>query len=378
MQACINLIKSFIGLGMMTQPYFFAQSGYALASFIIVLMGILTYYTCDLAFKVSDESDEAYIDTLGKVGKSIYQTLVFILQCGICIAYIIFFTKFFQTVFAGNEIMSSKIVSAFISCAMISPFVFVKDMSGLSKTSAISTSLIFFAILSIAFYDMGKIATTGVHHNIKPFNFENLGSTIGVLVLAFEAIGSVTIVRDSMNHPQKFDKLFKAVLSLMVTLLVSFAVLNCLTWGAKIHPILILGLEKYNSSFLIIQSLFVIAVILSFPLQYFAGMYYIESSEFYKKKMNEDSKFDLKIRILVILGIFGIAFIVPTFTSFINLIGSACAASLQLVFPIISYHNTFGGEISKKRTCFHGVIVFLAIGASLFGFSHSLIDMIKA
>ena len=41
------------------------------------------------------------------------------------------------------------------------------------------------------------------------FDINGLGNSLGILIFAFEAIGNIFIIKDSMKEPAKFNWLFK-------------------------------------------------------------------------------------------------------------------------------------------------------------------------
>lgn len=66
------------------------------------------------------------------------------------------------------------------------------------------------------------------------------------------------------------------------------------------------------------------------------------------------------IRITITLMICFLAYAIPRFAVFLNIIGAVAGTSLQFVLPIIMYLQTFKHTITKNKK--YRLIVYLVIG----------------
>ena len=89
----------------MAFPFTFSNSGWILATITLILVGLLVYYNFILLFSISENCQEklTYAEMTelyyGKIGLYIVRIFIIIFQIGTCIAYVIFFLKFFNHAF---------------------------------------------------------------------------------------------------------------------------------------------------------------------------------------------------------------------------------------------------------------------------------------
>lgn len=387
-QASINLIKSYVGGGLLALPYIFYQTGYVLSTITLIITGGLVYYSTMLLFElVQDTSNkienvaEVFNRTMGRRSSLFYLFFLATYQFGICVSYAIFFTEFFQIAFNTESDPSSRILYACLSLVVIFPLSMINNFHFFVKFSNIGNILILItliAILQLDFLNIDPEKLSSNEHNLGTFS--TLPSFIGVSIFAFECIGNIFPIKNSMKEPEQFARIFKIVSIIVCVVYIMFSVINCISLGDRINQIILMDLQKIQSFFYIFQTFYAVALILSYPLQFFPLVIIIEDINIINRVIKTNDGYNNKrylVRFFLTLIIFALAFLVPKFASFLNLIGAFAGINLQFVFPIIAYHNTFKLVAPKWKIYLNIFVLILGIICSGFGVYDSIKELSK-
>lgn len=389
LQAAINLFKSYIGGGILALPYIFFKTGYVLSTFALLLTAGLVFYSTMLLLElVHDTSNkpsnvtEVFKRTMGRKATLLYKFFLASYQLGICVSYAIFFTDFFQIAFDTGNMPSSRIIFACFSLSIIFPLSMIDNFHFFVKFSNIGNILIIItliAIIQLDFTHMNKQELEASKHNLGTIT--HLPSFIGVSIFAFECIGNIFPIKNSMKNPEKFKNIFSIVSMIICVIYVLFSVICCISLGSKVNQIILMDLEKIQSFFYIFQAFYAIALILSYPIQFYPLVIIIEDIRLIKRIIIDASgKYNYKrylIRFVLTLVVFALAFAIPKFASFLNFIGAFSGINIQFVFPIIAYHNTFKLIAPKWKIYLNIFVLLLGIVGSGFGVYDSLKELTK-
>jgi len=385
-QASMNLLKSYVGGGILALPYIFFKTGYLLATFAMILTAALVYYSTLLLLELVADSgnkpvnvSEVFNRVLGRKASIIYKFFLGTYQMGICISYAIFFTDFFQVAFGTENIPSMRIIFACFSLVIILPLSMINNFHFFMKFSNIGNLLILITLIAIIQLDFTHLYTKQLNFNEHNFGtFTHLPSFIGVSIFAFECIGNIFPVKNSMKEPEKFKKMFSITSIVVCLVYIVFSVICCVSLGVKINQIILTDLEKIQSFFYIFQTFYAVALILSYPIQFYPLVIILEDNYVINKYITTKGKYNWKryvVRFIVTLIIFVLAFAIPKFASFLNLVGAFAGINLQFVFPIIAYYSVFKLMAPKwKINLNFAVLVFGVIGSG-FGIYDSIKEM---
>lgn len=385
-QASTNLLKSYIGGGILALPYIFFKTGYLLATFAIILTAALVYYSTLLLLElVADNGNkpvnisEVFNRIMGRKASIIYKFFLGTYQMGICVSYAIFFTDFFQIAFGTQNIPSMRIIFACFSLIIILPLSMVNNFHFFVKFSNIGNLLIIITLIAIIQLDFANLYTSELDFNEHNFGtFTHLPSFIGVSIFAFECIGNIFPVKNSMKEPEKFKKIFSITSFGVCLIYIFFSVICCVSLGAKINQIILTDLEKIQSFFYIFQTFYAIALILSYPIQFYPLIIIIEDNFYLRRYITTKGAFNWKrylVRFILTLIIFVLAFAIPKFASFLNLIGAFAGINLQFVFPIIAYYMTFKLVAPKWKIYLNFTVLVFGVIGSGFGIYDSIKEM---
>jgi proton-coupled amino acid transporter len=120
-----------------------------------------------------------------------------------------------------------------------------------------------------------------------------------------------------------------------------FASLGVLAMGSSVDEIVLFSLPNGRADVKFFQILYAVALALTYPLQILPAFNIMENSEIIKKFIQPQQD-NWKMRrflfrtCVTIVNCF-IAFGVPRFAVFLNIIGGICGTSLQFIFPVIIY-----------------------------------------
>ena len=388
LQASINLFKSYVGGGILALPFIFFKTGYLLATFAMILTaGLVFYSTMLLLDLVQDSSNkpvnvgEVFNRTMGRKASIIYKFFLACYQMGVCTSYAIFFTDFFIIAFGTKDLPSTRIVFACFSLMIILPLSLINNFHFFVKFSNVANVLIFITLIAIIQLDFNNLNISDLdsnEHNLGQFT--HLPSFIGVSIFSFECIGNIFPVKNSMKEPEKFKKIFLYISIIVCFTYIFFSVICCISLGNKINQIILMDLEKIQSFFYIFQSFYAIALILSYPIQFYPLVIIMEDvpmlKQFIKKKPGDRINYKrYLIRLVLTLIIFALAFAIPKFASFLNLVGAFAGINLQFVFPIIAYHNTFKMVAPKRKIYLNIAVLCLGVIGSGFGIYDSIKEM---
>lgn len=381
--AGVNLFKSYIGAGILALPYIFFKTGYLLSSAFMLLTAVLVYYSTTLMFELAKTQKQPvsftniFRNSLGNTLTNVYKFFMAVYILGLCVSYTIFFTDFFQIAFNTQNMPSYRIIFACFSLIIIIPLSLVNNFHFFVKFSNMGNALIIatlIAILGLVFSEMtGKDLTK---NETDLANFESLPSFIGVSIFAFECIGNIFPIKNSMQEPQKFGKVFRNISIVTCIIYILFSVFCCLAFGSKINQIILIDLEKVQSFFYLFQAFYAVALILSYPIQFYPLALIVEDIPFVRKFILLNRKNFLK-RNMFRLGLTGIifafGFLIPKFAAFLNLIGAFAGTNIQFVFPILAYQVYFKGKISRRKSALN---VF-CLAAGVIGSCFAIIDSMK-
>ena len=374
-------------MGILGLPLGFYQSGYILSSFIVLAINSLVFYTTCLMLEITKEFQkpeitfgDVYNLSLGRKAVNSFKFFLFCFQTGICVCFVIFFTKFFETAFGAADVIQNRIIFLLLSLVLIIPMTMINTYHFFYKWSRWANVFILATLSTVIVYNFQQLPE-GFPKNKKDFaRFDKLPSFMGIAVFSFECVGHILPVRNSMREPEKFKKIF-FIISFLVTLLyIFFGTLCCLALGNKIDQIILMGIEKEASYFIYFQAFYALALILTYPLQIYPVVMVLEMNRWVKPFINKNPKNKLRKylpRFGLTAVIFFIAFLVPKFSTFLNFVGSFSGTALQFVFPILAYQIFYKQTVSRTKTIINYGLMIIGVVAGIFATVDSISEMAK-
>jgi len=165
---------------------------------------------------------------------------------------------------------SSRYLYLLLSSFIIMPLIMINNFHFFVKWSKIAnilTILVLFGIMEFALETVITEPNAENEHNYA--HFLNLAGFLGIAIYSFEAIGTMFYVRQSMKEPEKFPKIFMIISIVVASIAVIFSTLCSLALGKELKQIVLLGLEKKRSYFLLLSALYAVNMIFSYPVQFY-------------------------------------------------------------------------------------------------------------
>lgn len=197
----INMVKGFVGVGILALPSGFAKSGWLGGLIFFLVCGLVILYLSLKMIEVADKRNskarsicEFSEECLGEKSFLIVNVFLFGIQIGICIAYVIFFSTYFQESLCffvnynlDKSICGSRIPSLLISLVLVTPSIFVRRMSKLKHWSVFANGLILICLLVIFVSSMFKMSISYItSKSISAIQWSEISGAVGLFIFAFE------------------------------------------------------------------------------------------------------------------------------------------------------------------------------------------------
>lgn len=400
LQASFTLFKSFIGTGILALPYAFKTAGIGLSFIFTLIIGcFLTHCFLLLLETANDKSPGKRIslqslanEVLGDKQRYFVQALLIIEQLGCCIGILIFTKDFLNhvlCVFEINHLCNNTWFNVLFALTLTAPLSLINNMHYFYLPSLAANFFIIVGLSAQTYYNIETIHNNpSIHDNFVntfgSFHITNLPLFFGVALYSFEGVGVTLSIRDSMEKPQDLPKLLKGQMAILTVIYIIFSALTCLAFGTSIPEIVFFSLPAENPVYLLIQILYAISVLLSYPIQLFPAIRIMENSSFLKDKLffengsNKNRLLRYGLRFMVIGIVFLVAYLTKSFHLFLNLLGSCVFTLLGFGIPIWLYMTQFKGRVAKRTKIANYVILAVTAVFGGFGFVTSITGLVNA
>ncbi|KAL4491291.1 hypothetical protein ABPG72_021677 [Tetrahymena utriculariae] len=302
--ATVNMVKGFVGIGILALPSGFAKSGW-LGGIIIFLLcaGMVLYLSLQMIDAANKRRSQARgvtqfsVEVLGQEKELLVNIFLFGIQIGICVAYVIFFTTYFQESLCffvdynrASNVCGSRVPSLLISLLIITPTIFIRHMSKLKTWSMFSNGLILISMLVVFISCFFKMDTSYITSDkITAIRWGEMGSAIGLFVFAFEGTTLYFEIRSSMQEPTEFKKVLNYSLYIGIIFYGCIGLSGYLAFGSSVRDIILFNFPMTNPLYVFIQIFYCIAILLSYPLQMFPLVNVLEQ-KLLERIVNEKNK----------------------------------------------------------------------------------------
>ncbi|KAL4446107.1 hypothetical protein ABPG74_021646 [Tetrahymena malaccensis] len=425
--ASLNMFKSLVGIGILALPTAFSQSGYIAGVILLPLcaagMLYLSHELMNVALKKNTNAKNLVQFTKETCTNKIHSIMVniclMIFQTGACISYVIFFITYIQKTMCnlneGNFACSSKLVAVLISLSILVPVMMIQNMSKLKFGSMVGNVVVLISLTTVLIYCFIYLGQDGLG-NVEPFNISKMGGSIGVFIFSFEGVGVYFNVRNSMKQPTKFNSVLNYSISVAIALYILIGLIGYLTFGSGVNDIILFSFPDDNIPMQVVQFIYCISLILTYPVQIFPCVNVLEiklRKKLYSKKsvkqikqeednenidqnqvnpdtsynglssnnenevsvQQEQEKIKLKRKYLIGSVLIRLSFISVTYlvgilfdniSDFLSLTGDVCGIYLCYLIPaFIIYSQEKNYPLYKK--IINLLIVIIAIGFGIYG-----------
>ncbi|KAI8913262.1 transmembrane amino acid transporter protein-domain-containing protein [Gorgonomyces haynaldii] len=285
-KAFFMLTKAFVGTGVLFLPSAFANGGLLFSVVLLIILGFLTLHCMLLLAETSQKLENK---SFGDIGFHLYgewfrQVVlqsISVSQMGFCCAYLIFVGQNLRdlVMIATNcQTVLPDWVFILFQLLVYIPLAWVRRIKNFGITSLIADVFILLGLGYIFFYDLVQIGGHGFQQ-VPYINLQSFSLFVGTAMFAFEGICLMLPIAQSMEHPERFGNVLTACIITISVIFLTIGALSYLSFGNKVETIIFLNLPKgpvTNG----IQFLYVIAIMLSFPLTVYPAIRILEQQIF--------------------------------------------------------------------------------------------------
>ncbi|KAG0150494.1 hypothetical protein CROQUDRAFT_652419 [Cronartium quercuum f. sp. fusiforme G11] len=356
-QAVLMLLKSLVGTGVLFLAKAFSNGGMLFSIFTLVFISMISTYSFVLLVKTRLEIPGGF----GEIGGMLYgpwlrwailSSLV-ISQLGFVAAYTIFIAENLQAfVLAITDCKMLIPIYVLIFGQLIAylPLAMIRNIQKLSGTALIADVFILVGLLYVFGYEINVISTIGVAP-IKAFNPESFPLLIGTAVFAFEGIGLVIPITESMKQPEKFPRVLTGVMIGLTFLFAGAGALGYAAFGDNVQTVVIVNLPQEDKMVNAVQFLYSLAIMLSTPLQLFPAVRIMENGLFSTSgKYSNKVKWQKNIfRTFTVIFCSLVAWAgASDLDKFVSLIGSIACVPLCFCYPAMLHYRARAKTIKQK------------------------------
>eukprot|EP01061_Rhynchopus_euleeides_P042783 TRINITY_DN74638_c0_g1_i1.p1 TRINITY_DN74638_c0_g1~~TRINITY_DN74638_c0_g1_i1.p1 ORF type:complete len:586 (+),score=203.81 TRINITY_DN74638_c0_g1_i1:237-1994(+) len=285
-KAVFHLFKGNVGAAVFSLSGAYVKSGFVVGTIIIVLLALVCVHCMTLLVKVKQKLKNPNINTYGQVacaafgrpGKHLVDVFIVITQLGFCCVY-------YQ--FAAGLLHNLSGIPVPVWIVMMIPITTMPTYLPSMKTLILASVFASFATLLSLFvvygYSIDKIMSEGRDSEavpaVSPWTWP---VAIGNTISAYEGIGLVLPIENSLKNKEQFTPLLSKTFFGISTLYVTFGLAGYCAYASIIKNSITDVLPDEFLSGLVRVSM-AVAILLTFPLQFFPAIQVIEGWVFERK-----------------------------------------------------------------------------------------------
>ncbi|KAK9786406.1 putative Vacuolar amino acid transporter 3 [Seiridium cardinale] len=369
MKTFFTLLKAFIGTGIMFLPKAFSNGGLAFSSITMVLVSAITMVSFHLLLQCKERHSGGY----GEIGEAIagrrirnlIMASITFSQLGFVCAGIVFVAEnleaFAEAVAKGPSPISSVAIILFQLLVLI-PLSWIRNISKLGPAALLADVFIMIGVTYIYYYDIGTLASEGMHKTVVMFNPDQYTMMIGSAIFTFEGIGLILPIQSSMAKPEKFEPLLGVIMLIITVIFTSVGALCYATFGNDTYIEIINNYPRDSRFVQAMQFLYSLAILVGNPVQLFPALRIIEGGVFGRhsgKKSLKTKWIKNGFRTLMVLICGGISILgAGNLDRFVALIGSFACVPLVYIYPPYLHYT----GVAKSKHAKIGDIVLMVLG----------------
>lgn len=371
-KAVLLLLKSFIGTGVLFLPKAFDNGGWAFSVVCLFVCAVASFF-CFISLISTKE--KVGVNGYGDLGlrlfgpKMKFSILLSIAlsQIGFSAAYIVFTAtnlKVFCENVLGVKPDSFGLATYIILQTLIFiPLSFTRNITKLSGTTLVADLFILLGLLYVYYYPSYYIIKHGIAtSSMKLFNKSDWSLFVGTAIFTFEGIGLLIPIQESMEKPQHFNKCLLGVMSGVAFVFITSGLICYSAFGSKVETVVLLNFPQDSPFTKSAQLLYVLAILLSTPLQLFPAIRILENWTF---PVDASGKHNPHIKWLK--NYFRSAIVIATsliawggandLDKFVSLVGSFACVPLIYIYPPALHFKAFKDKNASKISLVTDVVI---------------------
>ncbi len=362
----INLIKSFVGSGILGMPFAFLHSGIILGLIGMAVLAVITIHCTILLIEckkiIVHEHPNQTIKTFGDVmaktfgmaGSMVAEFFLGFTQLGFCIAYLIFIGENLRKIFVGTQFWYFVIICIVI----LLPIALFRNLKHLSIFSIVSEVCILVGMAIVIYYDVANISTLKDASQLTWFNILQFPIFFGITIYSFEGVGCALSLETGMQYPSHFR--YTLIFSMVIIAfgMAVFGILGYIAFGPATQDLITLNLPN-NGLTMLVKLFLCIALLFTYPIQLFPiselGDTHLRqlttrfisnntSQNTYKKYIKMHIENIIRVCLLLITALVAILG-AQVFGLILSLVGGLGGSLLSFVFPPLCHLKLKGRQL---------------------------------
>eukprot|EP00755_Sulcionema_specki_P022016 Sspe_Gene.13727::Locus_4715_Transcript_1_1_Confidence_1.000_Length_1729::g.13727::m.13727/K14209/SLC36A, PAT; solute carrier family 36 (proton-coupled amino acid transporter) len=286
-QAAFHVFKGNVGAAIFSLSRAYRYAGFVMGTIIVASLALICVFCMLVLVECKQRINEPTVQTYGQVahkafgkhGKRWVDIFLVVTQLGFCCVYFQFVANVMTKVVPPVSSTAWIIIMLPIAAALT----FLPNMKKLVPVAMFATFSTCVALLVIYGYSLKELGEDGAHSTIVPAaSIWAWPICIGNVVSAFEGIGLVLPIENSMRVKPAFPKLLVKTFMIITVLYASFALIGYLAFGDDMEENAMAILPEGWLSGLI-RVMMGLAILFTYPIQFFPAIQVIESWVFHRE-----------------------------------------------------------------------------------------------
>eukprot|EP00960_Hanusia_phi_P040857 754694-Hanusia_phi.AAC.7 len=266
-KALINVLKAYVGSGVLGLPYAYSQGGMMAAFTGMTLISILSticvfmLLSCKkkLGGRTRSFGDVGYA-ACGRTGHVLVEFCVVLSQMGFCCAYLIFVGENMYKYVKAYVVKEDNVIWAIVPG--IALLCWIPSLEILAPFSLFAVLLIFSGLITVAWNSMPLF---GTGPDVQEYIPSTMPIFVGMAIYAFEGIGLAIPIENSMKHPESFPFVWVLGMVIVTITYITFGAFCYSCYGDEVPSIITMVLPDDLISFLVKLGL-CIALLFTYPI----------------------------------------------------------------------------------------------------------------
>ena len=388
-QSCFNSVNILMGIGLISFPFSFFLTGWAVGIGMLIFFSLLANHTAKIIGKcmkinnLANYSEIGYA-AFGKKG-SVFISFFFSFELFACsVSLVILIADSLVALFPNLNVTMVKALSFFF----ITPMTYPKHFGALAYGSLIGIFAVI-NLITILFYDgLGKPDYPGslispAEPYILPVNLMRVPLALGIIMAGLSGHSVFPTIYHNMREPKKYNKVINFTYCFTFVLYLLVAGAGYLMFGEKTLPEItqnIAEIPVYSRFFnrltiwLMVINPFTKYGITLIPLDDNIEQIYSPFIEYLSNGAKETIR--LSIRTLISFSVVFMAIVFPQFHKVVSLLGSLFSMIICVTFPCLCYGVLYKGKLTSFEIFINKTIISISVVIAIIGTIWSFIPNI--
>jgi proton-coupled amino acid transporter len=399
-RSIFNILKTYIGVGVLGLPNAWKESGVVLALVSMLALSLISLHCLNLlvdskeqliargerVFTFGDVTKKAF-GRFGRVGAILVDVILCFCQLGVCASYIAFLGQNTQSLLAPYTKLPWHVFAAIWICIMML-LSWIRTLKSLAPLATIATGCLAAGLVAItAAACMSLNEAVQKHTFVKPVlaDWKNLPAMISVAVFAFEGIGFVIPAQTAIKDPKRYPFVLTFCIIVVGTLYAIFGTIVYVGFGQGTEDQIIQSLLNWSQGSKgwkigseIITVGLILAIALTYPIQLFVATDLIEERIFPPKDKGWGAYWirnNFRAFLVFCTGL--LALTLSQLDVIMGFIGSIGASPLQFIFPPIIWLSINWREASIPKKALIFFYLFFGVAVTILGTASNIGKLIK-